>query len=75
MIYIHKLTGERYELLGTEKTPLFVIDKDGNSREDGEEVTYKLKQVTGSKGGEITYVNKWGIFDFYLQDPLSTEED
>ena len=39
MIYIHKLTGERYELLDTEKTPGFVIDKDGNSREDGEEVT------------------------------------
>lgn len=75
MIYIHKLTGERYELLDTEKTPLFIIDKDRNSREDGEEVTYKLKQVTGSKGGEITYVNKWGISDFYLQDPLSTEED
>lgn len=75
MIYIHKLTGERYELLDTEKNPLFVVDKDGNSREDGEELTYKLKQVTGSKAGEITYVNKWGISDFYLQDPLSTEED
>lgn len=75
MIYIHKLTGERYELLDTEKTPLFVVDKDGNSREDGEEVTYKLRQVTGSKEGEITYVNKWGISDFYLQDPLSKEEN
>lgn len=74
MIYIHKLTGERYELLDTEKTPLFVVDKNGNSREDGEELTYKLKQVTGSKAGEITYTNKWGISDFYLQDPLSTEE-
>lgn len=75
MIYIHKLTGERYELLDTEKTPLFVIDKDGNSREDGEEVTYKLRQVTGSREGEITYVNKYAISDFYLQDLLNTEED
>lgn len=75
MIYIHKLTGERYELLDTEKTPLFVIDKDGNSREDGEELTYKLRQVTGSREGEITYVNKYAISDFYLQDPLNTEED
>lgn len=75
MIYIHKLTGERYELLDTEKTPLFVVDEDGNSREDGEEVTYKLRQVTGSREGEITYVNKYAISDFYLQDSLNTEED
>ena len=75
MIYIHKLTGERYELLDTEKTPLFVIDKDGNSREDGEELTYKLRQVTGIREGEITYVNKYAISDFYLQDSLNTEED
>lgn len=75
MIYIHKLTGERYELLDTEKTPLFVVDKDGNSREDGEEVTYKLRQVTGSREGEITYVNKYAISDFYLQDSLNTEKD
>lgn len=74
MIYIHKLTGERYELLDTEKTPLFVVDKDGNSREDGEEVTYKLRQVTGSREGEITYVNKYAISDFYLQDSSNTEE-